>query len=464
MASLRESVRTWLGIPAYVPNQISGTVELDSSTVDHMRRAMGGQLQPTPQSKTRWYMADLETAEHQADGGRLTLAAQLMRSARRDGTLSGVMATRTDGLVRLPKRFRGDSEIIKELQFGGNPQEGVSAISTFDEMLPPTELGVFAADAEYLGVAVGELVPVENRPYPLFVRHDPEYIVFNWAENQWYFRSIGGLLPIHPGNGRWVLHFRGARQAPWQQGCWKAVGQAFIRKSHAQLNKDEWSMKLAHPARVAVSPQAASEKQSQEWFRAVMAWGLNTVFGMKPGYDVKLLESNGRGWEGFDKTVEMCDQEFQIAVAGQVVTTTGGTGFSNANIFAAIKSDLIQATADALAHTINTQILPHYVEEIWGPGKSVVMSWDTTPPSDKAKEGQTLVQVSAGIEGITKALAPHKMQPDVAAICIEFGIPIKGDINGDGEPDVKQEATDDTTAERPALRLVENDEPDQESA
>ena len=83
--------------------------------------------------------------------------------------------------------------------------------------------------------------------------------------------------------------------APWQHGLWRAVGRAYIRKEHATLHKDNWEAKLANPARVAIAPQGGTPEQAQSWFQKVMAWGVNTVFSITPGYDVKLLESNGRG-------------------------------------------------------------------------------------------------------------------------------------------------------------------------
>src|SRR5205085_2623084 len=102
------------------------------------------------------------------------------------------------GLVRLPKRFRGDPRIVQALELGHDKVRSV-----FDEMFPPAELALLAGDGELCGVGVGELVPVEGRDYPVLVRLDPEYLVFRWNENCWYFRSVIGLIPITPGDGRW---------------------------------------------------------------------------------------------------------------------------------------------------------------------------------------------------------------------------------------------------------------------
>jgi len=430
---LSAAVAALLGVSTYAaPLPLAGP-SLDSPQVEAARSQYGGQLAPLPQSQTRWHDRDLESAEHTADSGIIGPAARLMRSARKDGTYAGVLSTRTDGLVRLPKKFRGDPEIVAALELGHD-----SVRSVFDEMFPPAELALMAADGLELGVSVGELVPVEGRDYPVLVRLNPEWLVFRWTENRWYYQSIVGLLPITPGDGRWILHTPGGRVAPWQNGLWRAIGRAWIDKEHARLHKANWEGKLANPARVAIAPQGASEEQTQSWFRAVMAWGINTVFGLKAGYDVKLLESNGRGYECFLKTIALSNTDMIVAVAGQVVTTDGGAGFANADIHKSIRADLIKGTADGLAYTINTQGIPPFVIARWGEealARSAVVEWDVTPPKDKNAEATALLSASNALKGLNEALALKGREVDLDAFAVQFGIAVKGDANGDGKPE-----------------------------
>jgi hypothetical protein len=395
---------------------------VSEAAVERIRESLGGQLQPIPFSQTRWYLADLESAEHNADAGHLAGAARLMRAARKDGVLAGVLSTRTGGLVRLPKRFRGDAEMIAALEVGHE-----LARSVFEEMFPATELELLAGDGDTLGVGVGELVPVESRDYPVFVRLDPEFLRYRWNENRWYYESVAGSIPITPGDGRWILHTPGGRIAPWQHGLWRAIGRAFIRKEHAALHKDNWEAKLANPARVAVAPQGATDEQAESWFRRVMAWGVNTVFGMKPGYDVKLLESNGRGHDSFNKTIADQNSEMIIAVAGQLVTTDGGAGFQNSDIHKSIRADLIKKTADGLAYTINTQGIPPFIVARWGEDaleRSPIVEWDVTPPKDRSAEAQSLVTAAMAIAQLTEALSVHGERLDIHAFCTQFGVPL----------------------------------------
>jgi hypothetical protein len=450
---LREITAALLGRSAYQAPPPSNTLDLDSEVVEELRRSFGGQLTPATWSQTRWYLSDLEAAEHNADNGELGQAARLMRAARKDGTIAGVISTCTDGLVRLPKKFRGDEKIVQELEPGHE-----SVVSVFDEIFPPQELALLAADGILLGVGVGELVPVAGRDYPVFVRLDPAFLVYRWHENRWYYNSIVGLLPITPGDGRWILHTPGGRQAPWQNGKWRAIGQSFIRKEHAQLHKDNWEAKLANPARVAVAPQGATEPQKESWFRRVMAWGINTVFGMTPGYDVKLLESNGRGWESFDKTIEAQNTQIVITIAGQTVTTDGGAGFQNSDIHKTIRADIIKAIADSLAFTLNTQGLPAYVVKRHGLEaleRPAIVEWDVTPPKDRNSEAQSMVTAASAIKALQEALALNGQALDVAELCNRFGVPVLGDADGDGE-------SDEVTPKSPArLTLVEDDDDDE---
>ena len=420
-ARMAATVGALLGISAYEPPALPpGALTLDSPQVRSVRRQMGGQIQRRPETRLRWYLHDLENAMYSADAGDISHAAQLARAMRRDGILAGVLSTRTNGIVNLPRKFSGREVITRALE----GRDGVSSV--FDAMCPPSELTAMAIDGVMLGVSLGELVPVEGRSYPVLVRHDPEFLVYRWVENRWYFRSVAGLLPITPGDGRWVLHIDGPRIAPWQSGLWYALGQSWITKQHAALQKANWEGKLANPARVAVSPQGATEKQKQAWFQKVMAWGVNTVFGLTPGYDVKLLESNGRGYEAFEKTIAQAEREYVIAIAGQLVTTDGGTGFANADVHKRIAANLIQSTASSLAYTINTQIIPSFVVMHFGEealAETAVLEWDTKPPGDAGAEADAVGAFGKALTEVNTALKPYGLQADAGELTLRHRIP-----------------------------------------
>lgn len=403
----------------------AGGVLLEDATVEQIREAMGGQLQPLTNTRLRWYLNDLESAQRLADAGTLLMAAQLYRAMRRDGVIAGLLGTRSAGLVRLSKKFYGDPEIADALAANNGSR------SVFDEMFPPAELAALVADGIVLGVGVAEMVPVEGRDYPVMVRLDPENLFYLWTKNEWYFKSVAGLIRIRPGDGRWVLHLPGARMSPWNAGLWPALGRSYINKEHAMSCRSNYSAKLANPARVAVSPLGATEVQQKNFFRKLMQWGINTVFDLPVGWDIKLIESNGRGIEIFQKEIDSSDQEAMIAISGNTVQATGGTGFISSGMFRAIRQDLIKSDGDALAYTLNTQGLPIYLVTMYGVDalerRFTAVQWDTSTPVELVTEAQALMTVGTAVTALVDALekAGSDRKIDVDALFTHYGVPMK---------------------------------------
>jgi hypothetical protein len=374
---------------------------------------MARQLAIPQMSQTRWFLSDLESAILLADTGQLRLAGRLCKSLRRDGVLHGVLSTRTEGLVQLPVRFKGRDELI------------AGADEDFRAVFPQSELALLAGDGRLLGAGVGEFVQIEGAK-PVLRRLDPEFLWYRWSEDRWYYQSIHGMLPVNPGDGRWVLHIPGGSVQPWQQGLWMALGRAYIAKEHSYFLRENYSSKLANPARVAVAPQGSPDAMTNAFFQKVAQWGVNTVFALKPGWDVKIVEAKGEGYQVFQQTIETCNEEMIITVAGQVVTTTGGTGFTNANVFSAIRSDLIQADADGLAATLNVQGLPVWANERYGANAGdISCAWDVTPPKDLNSEATALTGAANAVKALNEVLAQYGERVDMREIARRFGVPVE---------------------------------------
>ena len=452
-------VRALLGISAYqlpTAERVDYYPSLEDASVKEIREALGGAIQPLLTTKLRWYLADLESAQAAADGGTLRLAAQLWRAMKRDGVLAGLLGTRAGGLLALPSTFYGDPEIVDELSrkvgessVTAEAQTGTALKprTVFDEMCPPGELEALAADGFGLGVGVGELVPVPGRLYPVLIRLDPEFLLYRWSENRWYFQSVAGLIPIVPGDGRWVLHIPGARISPWIQGLWPALGRSFINKEHAMMHRSNYSKGLANPARLAYAPQAATEAQRIGFFKKLLAWGQNTVLELPPGYEAKLLESNGRGADVFQAEIDTSNKEYMTAICGQEVTTTGGSGFINGDLFKSIRSDLIRKDGGGLAYTINTQILPQYIYRTRGAQaittRNAIIEYDTSTPKELEAQARTMNGVADALVKLQKLLSGSNRELNLDEMATRFALPLR---KLDNEPGKLAEAVEETPA------------------
>lgn len=428
----RELIAALLGVSAYAPPKGYGP-SLGDEQVTRIREELGGNLAQMPTTRLRWYLSDLETAQFLADSGDVSAAAQLYRAMRRDGTIAGLLGTLTGGIARLPKKFYGTHASVDALRANNGTR------SVFDDMCPPSELALLAADGKALGVGVAELVPVAGREFPILIRQDPEFLRYRWYENRWYFQSIAGLLPITPGDGRWVLHTPGGRVSPWNSGIWPAIGQAFINKQHAQMYRANYCAKLANPARAAHSPLGADEPQAQSFFQRVMAWGVNTTFHLPPGWDVSLLELKGTGYEVFQADIDTADKEITISIAGQMVSVDGGAGFSNTDLHRSIRSDIIGEVAEGLDYTINTQVIPQWVATKYGPEAipaAAVVKREIKRPKDLEAEARSMSITAQAVKELGEVLRGYGRELDIDELLVRYEIPVKGDgETGDANPD-----------------------------
>jgi phage gp29-like protein len=396
---------------------------VDVDFVDETRELRGGQLSPSSVIRTRWYEADVETALRTADNGDLTLAGELYAASLSDGVFAGTLKTRTEGLVRLPKNFRGNEKLVAELRAG----EG-SIRSVYDEMCPPTELSLLVRDGICMGFFVGELLPVAGRSFPRLVRHEPEFLRWLPQTNGWAYQTVGGLMPITPGDGRWVLGLVGGTVRPWRNGIWRAAGPQFIRKKHANLYDGNWLSKLANPARIAYSPSSATDAQEQSFFQKLLNWGLNTVLGLPPGYEAKLLESNGKGSEAFQRAIDRADRELIFLVNGQTATSDGGNAFQSNDMFKSVKQDLIKAGADMLAYVINTQIIPPWIVANYGVdalSDPAIVEYDSTSPQERVQEASALQVFGAALDAVNDALARYDLHADPEDLSQKFGVRLR---------------------------------------
>jgi len=450
MANPLTSIRDWFrSRPIYDAGQAQRTSarDLNDPMVKRTRMYQGGQLRRPGATPVTPYMDDLDAAILAADTGMIGEAAQLLQACDQDAVIKGLMATRTSGLTRLPVKWNGDPQAVSILKSGViqglDPAVG-NVMSLYDYLVPPTELSRFAEDAIKLGVAIGELQP-STSGLPLFRYLDPVGLQYRVDTGVWVYNSLAGPIVVDPGvwpdnrSSAFVLYTAG-RTAPWRRGIWQALVRSYIVALYALNYRSAWESKLANPAIVAKTPVGSDVTLDNKAFQDLAAWGVNSVFLLPNGIEASILQSNGIGYQSFSATIKEMAEQVIYLISGNTVVADGGSGFQNASLFRAIRGDLIQADANALAYVENYQILPLILESMGMGDRAVTREYITTPPAELNNEAQVFTQVATAITNLTQALAPQRMQLDVAALCSKFNIPIAGDQNNDGVPDDQQSA------------------------
>jgi hypothetical protein len=411
----------------YVGKPGANWPKIDDPMVERGRAMLGGHLSTRPEFVTDWLLQNRKDAMEEAAAGKLRSAALLWKSVLSDGVFSGVFNLRCAGIVTLPRKFRGNADYVAQLQEGHE-----SVQSVYDAMIPPDQSKLMIQDGIGMGVAVGELLKVPGRSYPVLRRLPPEGLVYIWSGNQgnWFYRSqFGGLLPIVKGDGNWVLwEPAGVDAAPWERGIWYAASRSFILKENAALCSGNLERGMANPGIVTTAPVGASQGDRESWFMAFSHWGANMLASApSPGFDAKVLEVGSEGSDIFDKSIARWDRELTICAAGQEVTTTGGTGFLNNNLFQTIRKEFIQEPADSWAMCVNTQILPQWTIEHYGLENiegSPCVEFDTRSPQDLTNSAQSWIQCAAAVEKLEPMLEKYGRELDIEEVIAQYSIPV----------------------------------------
>jgi hypothetical protein len=178
--------------------------------------------------------------------------------------------------------------------------------------------------------------------------------------------------------------------------------------------------------RVGKSPEGSTERGRRAWLRDLKGLGRDTAMIMPPGYDLTLLEAQGRTWEIHSEAIEWADRAIAVTLAGQTVTTEGTSGFSTGNIHRMIARELTAFTAGALGQTLHAQVLRPWAG--WnfagGAGGAPTPTWDTEPPESQAEKADAIGKLGLALTQMDAALAPTGKRVDSLAVAERFGLPL----------------------------------------
>ncbi len=378
-------------------------------------------IAPLPQDRVRWLRADIENAEHRANSGDLRHAAQIADWVKADLVDGGLMAIRCS-VPRLPRVWRGNEAARLWLQGEG------SHTGCFNTIFPPGELEELAIDHLCLGVGIGMFVQLDGARYPHLVRLDPQFLRYLPSEDRWQYQGWNEVYDVTPGDGVWVLHANGCTD-PWRRGLWAPLAYDLVSAAGATLHRDAFIWKFGNPLAVAKAPTGAANDQKASFWRAVLNWTLGSV-GVTPGYEVELLQPKAEGREVFNDADARAERRAMIRIAGQIVTTTGGVGFANAEIFATIASHLVTRTGQDLCTTLNTESIPQVLE--WAaccgyvPANDIdlQLEYDTTPPQARKAEADAISTAAKAYKDLEEAFAASGLKPDAIEFKARFRLPL----------------------------------------
>lgn len=393
------------------------------------KRRGGGRVTPLSVKQIRWLRKDIEDAEDEANGGNVRHLAQIGAWVRGDLTVGGLLSTRCS-VPRLPRTWRGNEQARAWLEGEGK------TTGLFDTIFPPIELEELAIDHLVNGFGHSVFIQPPGAQWLRLVRLDPQWSNFRIAENRWVYQGYNQLYAVEPGNGTWVTHSNGYID-PWNRGIWADLGRDQCSEDAAGMHRDAFIMKYGNPFVIATSPQGQADFQKIDFWRTVKQWCMGFA-GVTPGHKVDLLQPKAEGREVFTDAEGKVERRAMMRICGQIVTSLGGPGFANAEIFATIASFLVARTAQDLATTLNEQAIPQIIRMGCEQGfidddSPLLLGYDTTPPQARKAEAEAISAAMAAFvaqwDAAEKAGDPS-MRPSPEEYRARFRLPVAGEGSG----------------------------------
>lgn len=441
--------------------------------LDHERERMAGKLADNAYGiqrrpvyiSTRWQPSHRDLILAECESGSMLRLAYFLDAMKSDGTVAGLMDTRTGGMLRRPTIFAGDPFLCDQLR-GREPVYDDAGLPTdpgipgvFKKMVPLAELAAIVWDGIQAGIGIGEMVPCPCGGLPTLRHLDLHWLRYDYGRERWLYMAPGGTYVVTPGDGRWVVFTIKSAQRPWMHGTWFPLAWPFISKAGTALDRLRWQGQLADPLKVITSSKESTEPQR----RALMRF-ITDLWHRSPGkvlrYDEKaeLVESNGRGFEVYNDSDDRADRDIQFTLSGQIVTGNGTSGFSGGDIFDAIKNDIIQGTADAAGECITRDIIAPWARRFWGCYTPPTASLDVRSPAQRKAEAEAISAVVSAVKAADEIAAPRGQRVNLPAYLAEQKIALVLEPI-DGSPAPAQRPTgpaqlgapDECTPERGAI-------------
>lgn len=375
-----------------------------------VRKQNRGALTRQPITTPDVYVEDVADAVRMAaSSGDYSRIVQIMNAVHStDAVYNGAMEAFVSMICQCPLRFTGDADVVAALSPGHeDPEQPGSARSLWRDSFSTATLASLLRDGREYGCWLGELN--YDCGWPQLIRHDPEWLRYRRFDNVWTYQVLGGETVITPGDGQWFFGCPGGNTAPFQNGIAGSVGTAWAEKRDAMLAWAMWRRKLAGAARVGFVPVGATAVDAENMLDQLIEFaGQNSTFVLPIGYDCKLLESQGQGYQVFLDTVKSCNESLVLSVQSQLIIQSGSPGFGNSNVAVDTLSSLASRYSRSLADDLNAQCMPFVLQAAFGPGAYADVEFLTDDSAAQNQKAQSWIAAASVITALAGAVAQAK--------------------------------------------------------
>lgn len=202
-------------------------------------------------------------------------------------------------------------------------------------------------------------------------------------------------------------------------GVLRVVGYMYLLKNYALKDWAGFNEVFGMPLRLGKYDPTSTPADREALIQAIRNLGTDAAGIISKNTEIEFVETTNRSGSSnpFQVLADFCNREMSKAILGQTLTTdtSGGTGtYAAAKVHAQVRSDLVEADAQALGQTLREQLLRPLVGFNFG--------WDKPVPwfRFRYEEEEDLKTLSE----VYRNLADMGVPLSLEHIAERFGVPL----------------------------------------
>ncbi len=389
--------------------------------------------EPSSRSWIDWDPDAIQAAEMQCSQGNLRMAAELCHALLADERIASNLGTLCRGLLGLTLSWEPGA--------GRRKGSAVRALEVEEDWLSMADEATLAELLLWgvlLGVSVAKLTPYTGPSGRLLLKvepWDPRWLRWDEPGQRWMITTAnGGEVPVES-DGRWLILTPHGAHRPWERGIYRILARWWLLKRYAREDWMRHSEVKAQGVLVAFSTDTAkpgpggkddlNPRQRKILAEQLKGLGRDAALVLPRGLDMKLVESEAKNYETFEKQIDLANTGISVGILGQNLTTeVKGGSYAAAKVHADVADYLRRAYAEVLATTTHFQLLAFWA--LWNFGSTQVApwpAWKVDPRGDTLALGRALKALGDGLAAAAREL-PEGYVIDRKRVYEDAGIPL----------------------------------------
>jgi Protein of unknown function (DUF935) len=200
---------------------------------------------------------------------------------------------------------------------------------------------------------------------PLLRPWFPQYEYYEWMSRRYMALGSNAVIPIVPGNGKWVEHAPHGSYRGWIRGAIRPVCEPWMLRHFGFRDMARFGEVHGNPTRVGYVPAVADPVERSNFETSLSNLGADAamivprgVDGQENnGYGYELVEAQSKAWQVHPTQIDRCDMAIVLAILMQNLTTeVDGGSYGAAKVHMDVRQGGTQFDNQSWKHTIYTQI------------------------------------------------------------------------------------------------------------